>query len=47
VAEIRRLDPDVIIPMHCSGANFIQLVREQMPSKLLVTSTGSRLTFGA
>jgi 7,8-dihydropterin-6-yl-methyl-4-(beta-D-ribofuranosyl)aminobenzene 5'-phosphate synthase len=47
VAEIKRLDPDVIIPMHCSGTNFIQAVRQQMPGKLLVTSTGSRLTFGA
>jgi 7,8-dihydropterin-6-yl-methyl-4-(beta-D-ribofuranosyl)aminobenzene 5'-phosphate synthase len=47
VAEIKRLDPDVIIPMHCSGTNFIRVAQEQMPSKLLVTSTGSRLTFGA
>jgi 7,8-dihydropterin-6-yl-methyl-4-(beta-D-ribofuranosyl)aminobenzene 5'-phosphate synthase len=47
VAEIKRLDPDVIIPMHCSGTNFIQAVREQMPNKLIVSSTGSRLTFGA
>jgi len=46
VAEIKKLDPDVIIPMHCSGSNFIQAVRELMPGKLLVTSTGSRLTFG-
>jgi 7,8-dihydropterin-6-yl-methyl-4-(beta-D-ribofuranosyl)aminobenzene 5'-phosphate synthase len=47
VAEIKKLDPDVIIPMHCSGSNFIQAVREHMPDKLLVSSTGSRLTFGA
>jgi 7,8-dihydropterin-6-yl-methyl-4-(beta-D-ribofuranosyl)aminobenzene 5'-phosphate synthase len=45
--EIKKLDPDVIVPMHCSGTNFIQAVREQMPSKLIVTSTGSQLTFGA
>lgn len=47
MGEIKTLDPDVIVPMHCSGTNFIQAVREQMPNKLLVTSTGSRLTFGA
>jgi 7,8-dihydropterin-6-yl-methyl-4-(beta-D-ribofuranosyl)aminobenzene 5'-phosphate synthase len=47
VAEIKKLDPDVIIPMHCSGNNFIQAVREQMPSQLLVTTTGSLVTFGA
>jgi 7,8-dihydropterin-6-yl-methyl-4-(beta-D-ribofuranosyl)aminobenzene 5'-phosphate synthase len=47
IAEIKALDPDVIIPMHCSGDNFIRAVREQMPDKLLVATTGSRLTFGA
>ena len=47
MAEIRKLDPDVIIPMHCSGDNFTRAVREQMPDKLLLATTGSRLTFGA
>jgi 7,8-dihydropterin-6-yl-methyl-4-(beta-D-ribofuranosyl)aminobenzene 5'-phosphate synthase len=46
-AEIKKLDPDVIIPMHCSGDNFVRGIREQMPDKLLVSSTGSRFTFGA
>jgi 7,8-dihydropterin-6-yl-methyl-4-(beta-D-ribofuranosyl)aminobenzene 5'-phosphate synthase len=44
---IKKLDPDVIVPMHCSGENFIRAVREQMPDKLLVSYTGARLTFGA
>jgi 7,8-dihydropterin-6-yl-methyl-4-(beta-D-ribofuranosyl)aminobenzene 5'-phosphate synthase len=47
VAEIKKLDPDVIVPMHCSGENFIRAVREQMPEKLLVSYTGARVTFGA
>jgi 7,8-dihydropterin-6-yl-methyl-4-(beta-D-ribofuranosyl)aminobenzene 5'-phosphate synthase len=47
VAEIRKLEPDVIIPMHCSGNNFLQAVRQQMPDKLLVPTTGSRIAFGA
>lgn len=46
LAEIRALDPDVVIPMHCSGANFVQAVREELPGKLLESSTGSRFTFG-
>jgi 7,8-dihydropterin-6-yl-methyl-4-(beta-D-ribofuranosyl)aminobenzene 5'-phosphate synthase len=37
----------VVIPMHCSGNNFIQATREQMPDQLIVTTTGSRITFGA
>ena len=28
IAEIKALDPDVIIPMHCSGDNFARAVRE-------------------
>jgi 7,8-dihydropterin-6-yl-methyl-4-(beta-D-ribofuranosyl)aminobenzene 5'-phosphate synthase len=47
VGEIKKLDPDVVIPMHCSGENFIRAVREQMPDKLLVSYTGARVTFGA
>jgi 7,8-dihydropterin-6-yl-methyl-4-(beta-D-ribofuranosyl)aminobenzene 5'-phosphate synthase len=49
VRQARRLSgvPDVIIPMHCSGNNFIQAVRQRMPDKLLVSTTGSRIGFGA
>ena len=47
IAEIKALDPDVIVPMHCSGDNFIRAVRAQMPDKLLVATTGAALTFGA
>jgi len=36
----------VIVPMHCSGNNFIQAIRQQMPDKLLVSTTGSRVIFG-
>jgi 7,8-dihydropterin-6-yl-methyl-4-(beta-D-ribofuranosyl)aminobenzene 5'-phosphate synthase len=47
VAEMKQLGPDVVIPMHCSGANFVQAAREQMPEQLLLTTTGSLVTFGA
>ena len=47
VGEIRKLKPDVLIPMHCSGLNFVQEARVQMPANVLVSTTGSRLTFGA
>jgi 7,8-dihydropterin-6-yl-methyl-4-(beta-D-ribofuranosyl)aminobenzene 5'-phosphate synthase len=46
VAEIAKLEPDVVIPMHCSGNNFIQAARQQMPSKLLVPTTGAQISFG-
>ena len=47
VAEIKKLNPDVLIPMHCSGLNFVQEARAQMPENVLVTTTGSQITFGA
>ena len=47
VAEVKKLEPDVVIPMHCSGNNFIQTVREQMPDKLVLATIGSRIVFGA
>lgn len=47
VGEIKKLKPDLVIPMHCSGLNFVQEARAQMPDNVLVTTTGSRITFGA
>jgi 7,8-dihydropterin-6-yl-methyl-4-(beta-D-ribofuranosyl)aminobenzene 5'-phosphate synthase len=47
VAEVKKLEPDVVIPMHCSGLNFLLEARAQMPDKVINTSTGSRLIFGA
>lgn len=47
VAEIGKLEPDVVIPMHCSGLNFALEAQAQMPAGILVPTTGSRLTFGA
>jgi 7,8-dihydropterin-6-yl-methyl-4-(beta-D-ribofuranosyl)aminobenzene 5'-phosphate synthase len=46
VAEMARLNPDVVIPMHCSGLNFTEEARRQMPGKVLSTTTGTRITFG-
>lgn len=47
VAEIGKLDPDVLVPMHCSGLNFTLEAQKQMPGKVLTTTTGSRIVFGA
>jgi 7,8-dihydropterin-6-yl-methyl-4-(beta-D-ribofuranosyl)aminobenzene 5'-phosphate synthase len=47
VAEMKNLEPDVLIPMHCSGLNFTLEAQAQMPGSVIMTSTGSRLTFSA
>jgi 7,8-dihydropterin-6-yl-methyl-4-(beta-D-ribofuranosyl)aminobenzene 5'-phosphate synthase len=46
VAEIAKLNPDMLIPMHCSGLNFTQEAQRQMPGKVLTTTTGARVTSG-
>jgi 7,8-dihydropterin-6-yl-methyl-4-(beta-D-ribofuranosyl)aminobenzene 5'-phosphate synthase len=46
VGEIKALNPDVVVPMHCSGLNFVQEASAQMSDRVVVTTTGSRLTFG-
>ena len=47
VSEVKKLEPDVVIPMHCSGLNFYLEARAQMPDSVILTSTGSRLIFSA
>lgn len=46
VDEFEALAPDVVVPMHCSGANFIEAMRRRMPDRLVTTNVGSRFTFG-
>jgi 7,8-dihydropterin-6-yl-methyl-4-(beta-D-ribofuranosyl)aminobenzene 5'-phosphate synthase len=46
VSEIGKLNPDVLIPMHCSGLNFTQEAQRQLPGKIMTTTTGTRITFG-
>ncbi len=47
VTEIVALDPDVVVPMHCSGQNFVDAMEQVAPDRLLVASAGARLIFGA
>jgi 7,8-dihydropterin-6-yl-methyl-4-(beta-D-ribofuranosyl)aminobenzene 5'-phosphate synthase len=47
VTEIAELKPDIVVPMHCSGQNFVEAIRDIAPDKLFVGSTGATLTFGA
>ncbi|HTV90631.1 MAG TPA: MBL fold metallo-hydrolase [Stellaceae bacterium] len=46
ISELRALDPDVVLPMHCSGRVFIAGVARAMPDRLIYANTGSRFTFG-
>jgi len=47
VAAFRAINPDYIIPMHCTGINTIMAVHREMAGKLVMPSTGTRVIFGA
>lgn len=47
VAAFKAIAPDYVIPMHCTGINTIMAVHREMPSKLVMPSTGTRVVFGA
>jgi 7,8-dihydropterin-6-yl-methyl-4-(beta-D-ribofuranosyl)aminobenzene 5'-phosphate synthase len=47
VNMLKEIDPDYVIPMHCSGEVFYEMVTQAMPGKVLWSSTGTRFTFGA
>jgi 7,8-dihydropterin-6-yl-methyl-4-(beta-D-ribofuranosyl)aminobenzene 5'-phosphate synthase len=46
IAELEAMAPDIVIPMHCTGAPFIELMRRRMPDRLVNSYVGSRFTFG-
>ncbi|MFM9884288.1 MAG: hypothetical protein ACKVQT_14780 [Burkholderiales bacterium] len=43
----KALNPDVIIPMHCSGPTLIALLRTELADRLLTSTTGTEFQFGA
>jgi 7,8-dihydropterin-6-yl-methyl-4-(beta-D-ribofuranosyl)aminobenzene 5'-phosphate synthase len=47
VDAFRTIDPDYVIPMHCTGLNTIIALHRDMPKKLVMPSTGTRVVFGA
>ncbi len=47
VEGLKALDPDYLIPMHCTGRTFARLAEAAMPGRLIPSATGTRFTFGA
>jgi 7,8-dihydropterin-6-yl-methyl-4-(beta-D-ribofuranosyl)aminobenzene 5'-phosphate synthase len=47
MAGLKTLPIEHVIPMHCSGSNFIEAAKREMPEKLILCTTGSRFTFTA
>jgi 7,8-dihydropterin-6-yl-methyl-4-(beta-D-ribofuranosyl)aminobenzene 5'-phosphate synthase len=46
-AELKAIQPDFVIPMHCSGEAFINIVQAEMPDRFIRSSTGTRFIFSA
>ena len=46
VDEMEKINPDVILPMHCTGSEFIERMKERMPHAVVASNLGSRFTFG-
>ena len=47
VKAFKQLDPDYLIPMHCTGFKTMMAIQQEMPAKLIMPSTGTRVMFGA
>jgi 7,8-dihydropterin-6-yl-methyl-4-(beta-D-ribofuranosyl)aminobenzene 5'-phosphate synthase len=44
IAEFKKLNPQVLIPMHCTGWKAIQRLQEEFPSSFALNSVGSKVT---
>ena len=47
VAELKALNPDVIVPLHCSGPGLIALLRTELADLVVTSTTGTEFAFGA
>jgi 7,8-dihydropterin-6-yl-methyl-4-(beta-D-ribofuranosyl)aminobenzene 5'-phosphate synthase len=47
MAELKTFELAHVMPMHCSGQNFIDLAKREMPEKLVLCGTGTSFTFTA
>jgi 7,8-dihydropterin-6-yl-methyl-4-(beta-D-ribofuranosyl)aminobenzene 5'-phosphate synthase len=47
IAGLKEIDPDYVVPMHCTGGPFWEMARREMPQKLLRAHTGTQFVFSA
>jgi len=47
IAGLKEINPDYVVPMHCTGEPFWDLARAEMPNKALRAYTGTRFVFSA
>ena len=44
---LKDIDPDYVVPTHCTGRNAVMYIEKEMPDKFLLNMAGTRLTFSA
>ena len=47
VEALKALDPEYIVPTHCTGRKAVMEVEKAMPDKFLLNMAGTRMTFAA
>jgi 7,8-dihydropterin-6-yl-methyl-4-(beta-D-ribofuranosyl)aminobenzene 5'-phosphate synthase len=47
MGELKKLDIEHIFPMHCTGQNFIDIAKREIPQSLVLCTTGTQFTFAA
>lgn len=45
LSALREINPDYLVPLHCSGEAFFELAKAEMGEKLIRAYTGTRLDF--
>jgi 7,8-dihydropterin-6-yl-methyl-4-(beta-D-ribofuranosyl)aminobenzene 5'-phosphate synthase len=45
--ELVDLDVDYIVPMHCTGEPFYEMLKAELPKKVIRSYTGTKFVFGA
>jgi 7,8-dihydropterin-6-yl-methyl-4-(beta-D-ribofuranosyl)aminobenzene 5'-phosphate synthase len=46
IDEMKRIDPDYIIPMHCTGWKAINQFAQEMPEQFILNTVGTTYVFG-
>ncbi|MCX7634248.1 MAG: MBL fold metallo-hydrolase, partial [Syntrophales bacterium] len=47
IAELEKMDPDYVIPCHCTGRKAVMAVEKALPGRFLLNMAGTRMTFTA
>jgi len=47
IAAFKGINLDYLIPGHCAGERFYDLVRAEMPDKVIHSAVGTRFVFAA